>query len=158
MAATFPLRLSRLWNDERGLSIVEFAAVAPFLGILIVGVADLGRGYTERFAVQQAANRTLELAHSGTRKNDYSFLKAEAETAAGAGSTAVVTQWLECTNNDGTRQTKTFTSTCTSAQQTARYVTLEVSRPFVPAFTSAGYPKEADGTILLKARASLRVQ
>lgn len=158
MAANLRLRLRRFQDDERGLSIVEFAAIAPFLGLLIVGVADLGRGYTERFAVQQAANRTLELAHSGTRTNNYDFLEAEAETAAGVGSDAVLTQWLECTDANGARVTKTFISTCSSGQQTARYVTLELSKPFVPVFTSAGYPKEADGTIKLKARASLRVQ
>ncbi len=154
MTAIFPLRLRRFWNDERGFSIVEFAAVAPFFGLLLVGVADLGRGYSERFALQQAANRTLELAHSGTRQNDYSFLEAEAEAAAGTGSNATVTQWLEC---DGGAP-KAFTATCTSSQQIARYVTLEISKQYNPMFTTAGYPKEADGTIRLKARASLRVQ
>jgi Flp pilus assembly protein TadG len=155
--ATIRLRRS-FWSDERGVSILEFAAIAPLLGMLIVAVADIGRGYTERFAIQQAANRTLELAHSGTRKNDYSFLSTQATTAAGAGSTVVLTQWLECTKANGTRETKAFSDNCAMGEQTARYLTLEISKPFVPVFTSAGYPKETDGTIKLKARASLRVQ
>lgn len=154
MVASFHNLLGRLRADERGLSFVEFAAVAPLLGLLIVSVADLGRGYSERFALQQAANNTLELAQQGTRLNDYSFLEAHAETAAGTGSNATLTQWLEC---DGTRKPN-FTDTCNTGQQTARYVTLELSKPFVPVFTSAGYPKEANGSIALKARASLRVQ
>jgi hypothetical protein len=51
-----------------------------------------------------------------------------------------------------------FSDNCAMGEQTARYLTLEISKPFVPVFTSAGYPKETDGTIKLKARASLRVQ
>lgn len=148
-------RISRFGRDERGLSIVEFAMIAPFLGFLIVGIADLGRGYAQRFALQQAANRTLELAHSGTRRNDYSFLEAEAEAAAGTGADATVTQWLEC--NGGAAQA--FTAMCPSAQQTARYVTLEIVKNFDPVFTSAGYPgATSTGMVPLKARASLRVQ
>ena len=153
MRASIHNLLRRLRADERGLSFVEFAAVAPLLGLLIVSVADLGRGYSERFALQQAANNTLELAQQGTRANDYSFLEAHAEEVS-PGSNATLTQWLEC---DGTRRPN-FTDTCNMGQQTARYVTLELSKPFVPVFTSVGYPKEADGTIALKARASLRVQ
>ncbi len=153
--ASIRSRIGKFRSDERGISAVEFGAIAPFLGLLIVGVADLGRGYTERFAVQQAANRTLELAHSGTRKNDYSFLKAEAEAAAGVGAVATVTQWLEC--DGGAPQA--FTNTCPSSQQTARYVTLEIVKDFDPLFTSAGYPDvKPDGMVPLKARASLRVQ
>jgi hypothetical protein len=88
--------------------------------------------------------------------NDYSFLKAQAEAAAGAGSTATVTQWLEC----GTSTTPLpFSGNCSSNQQTARYVTLQVQRYFDPLFTSAGYPEvTAQGLVPFRARASLRVQ
>jgi Flp pilus assembly protein TadG len=158
MAATILSRLHSLRSDERGISLLEFAAIAPLLGLLIVAVADIGRGYTERFALQQAANRTLELAHSGTKKDDYSYLTTEAQAAAGADATVTLTQWLECTQANGTRTTKAIAGTCSTGEEMGRYVTLQITRPFVPVFTSAGYPKEADGTIKLKARASLRVQ
>jgi Flp pilus assembly protein TadG len=158
MAPTIRTRLQRLWYDERGVSLLEFTAMAPLLGLLIVGVADIGRGYTERFALQQAANRTLEMGHLGTRGDNYSFLTAQAQTAAGTAATVTLSEWLECTATNGTRQVKSIGSTCASGEEMGRYVTLEISKPFVPAFSSVGYPKEADGTILLKARASLRVQ
>ena len=107
MALTILSRLQRLGRDERGVSMLEFTAIAPFLGLLIVGVADIGRGYTERWTLQQAANRTLERGHVGTtNSNNYSFLADEAETAAGAGATVTLTQWLECTQSNGTRTTK----------------------------------------------------
>lgn len=158
MGTTILSRLRSLRSDERGVSLLEFTAMAPFLGLLIVGMADIGRGYTERFAIQQAANRTLERAHSGTKANDYSFLSAEAQTAAGVGATVTLTQWLECTATSGTRTTKAIGGTCSAGEEIGRYVTLEIAKTFVPVFTSVGYPKEADGTIKLKARASLRVQ
>jgi Flp pilus assembly protein TadG len=154
MLASLHHQFRRLRSDRRGVSLIEFAAIAPFVGLLIVGVADLGRGYADRFALQQATNRTLELAQQGTRLNDYSFLEAQAETAAGPGADATLTQWLEC--DGGAAQA--FTNSCAAGQQMARYVTLEISKPFVPVFTGAGYPKETDGSIRLKARASLRVQ
>jgi Flp pilus assembly protein TadG len=156
MIAYLRKRIGQIRGDQRGLSAVEFGAVAPFLGLLIVGVADLGRGYTERFALQQATNRTLEVAHTGTRMNNYSFLKAQAESAAGPGATATVTQWLQC----GASTTQLpFGNTCPSGQQTARYVTLEIVRNFDPIFTSAGYPNvTAEGLVPLRARGTLRVQ
>ncbi|HEX8534701.1 MAG TPA: TadE/TadG family type IV pilus assembly protein [Allosphingosinicella sp.] len=158
MATAILSRLRSLRDDERGVSLLEFTAMAPMLGLLIVAVADIGRGYTERFALQQAANRTLELAHSGTKTNDYSFLATHAQTAAGTDATVTLTQWLECTATNGTRTTKTMGSTCSAGEETGRYVTLNIAKPFDPVFTTMGYPTEADGSIKLKARASLRVQ
>jgi len=155
MMVALARRLRRLGRDERGFSLVEFCAVAPFLGLMIVGVADLGRGYTTRFALQQAVNRTLEMAQQGTRRNNYDFLATEAASAADVPAASVaLEQWLEC---DGTR--KLWTETCTTAQQTARYVKLTVRKPFDPLFTTAGYPNvQPDGTVRLEAHASLRVQ
>ena len=153
-------RFSRIWRDERGVSLIEFAFVAPLLGLLTVGMADLGRGYTERFFLQQAVNRTIELAHLGTKDDNYSFLSAEAVSAAQVPAENVtLEQWLECTDSSGNRVTKTFTGTCTTGQETARYVKLTVRKPFKPLFTTAGYPNvQSDGTVRLQADASLRVQ
>ena len=147
--------LRRLLGDERALSVVEFAAIAPFLGLLVVGVADLGRGYAARFALQNAANRTIELAHQGTKADDYTYLKTEAATAAGVAVTAVtLDQWLEC--DSGTK--KAFTENCDAGQQSARYIKLTIVKNFDPLFSSAGYPNTTGGIVQLSANASLRVQ
>ena len=148
-------RLRRLLRDQRGLSIVEFAAIAPFLGLLVVGIADLGRGYAARFALQNATNRTIELAHLGTKEDDYTYLKTEAATAAGVAITAVtLDQWTEC--DSGTK--KAFTDTCDATQQTARYIKLTIVKDFDPLFSSTGYPNTTGGIVQLSANASLRVQ
>ena len=148
-------RLRRLLRDERAISVVEFTAIAPFLGLLVVGVADLGRGYAARFALQNAANRTIELAHQGTKADDYTYLKAEAATAAGVPVTDVtLDQWLEC--DRGAAQP--ITDSCDPDEETARYIKLTITKDFDPLFTSAGYPNTTGGIVTLSANVSLRVQ
>ena len=151
------LRLMRnCLKDERGVSLIEFALIAPFLGILTVGMADLGMGYAHRFKVQQAVNRTLELAQLGATQADYSYLRDEAAAAAQVPVGQVtLTQWLEC--NSGTA--RPFADSCNSGEEVDRYIRLTVVSYFDPMFSTAGYPNvQADGTVRLEANATLRVQ
>ncbi len=152
----FMRTLRELRSDQRGTSILEFAFAVPIFAAAVVGIGDLGRGYSERFALQQAANRTLELAHLGSMKSNYDFLKAEAATAAGVTvSNVVLESWLEC---DGGAK-KAFDATCADEEQIARYLTLTINSTFEPSFGSVGYPNaQADGKVPISATASLRVQ
>ena len=79
-------RLPTLARDERGTSLIEFGFLAPFLAVLAMGIIDLSRGLAERFALQQAVNRSIELvqarpatAAATATDLDYGFAKAEAE-------------------------------------------------------------------------------
>jgi len=56
-------------------------------------------------------------------------LKAEAEAAAGTGSTATVTYWLEC---NAVKQTaaNAYTGGCPDGQQYARYVQVEITKSY----------------------------
>lgn len=145
----------RLRQDERGFSIVEFAFVAPIFGLMLVGIGDLARGYSERYALQQAVNRTLELAQLGTDQPNYNHLIPEAAAAAGVPESNVTLQsWLEC---DATR--RAWTDSCAENQQIARYVSLTIDSSFRPSFGTAGYTgARADGTVPIRASAFLRVQ
>jgi Flp pilus assembly protein TadG len=136
--------------------LVEFAAVAPFVAMLFIGIADLGRGYITRFALQQAANRTLELAVQGTTSSDYTFLRQEAATAAGVPlANVTLAQWLEC--NGGTP--RAYDSTCNDGEQIARYVRITINSVFRPLFTTMGYANvNPDRSVPISARAALRVQ
>src|SRR5687767_3100721 len=106
MAGARFLRLARrLAGDARGSSLVEFALAAPVLGLVVVGIADYGRGFSQRFALETAAHRTLERAAVGTTNTDYSFLRQEAATAAGVPIDDVTfDNWLECQSDNGTTQ------------------------------------------------------
>jgi hypothetical protein len=148
-------RLARLARaigcDETGASIVEFTMIAPFLGLLTVGIADYSRGFSERFALENAAHRTLERAGVGTTKSDYSFLREEAATAAGVPvDNVTLDNWLECA---GTRMTN-YTDACQEGQQGARYIYIKIEKTYQ---LSMSLPGQAS-TMRLSGDAAVRVQ
>jgi Flp pilus assembly protein TadG len=124
----------RHWlKDERGVSAIEFAMVAPILATLILGIIDFSSAMSQRFSLQQAVNRSLEIVQAnrisagpqGGTPN-YDFLKAEV-TAAVPGATVTLDQWLEC---NGSRGGRSYTDECAAGQDTARYLQLRASRVF----------------------------
>ena len=155
-------RLSRtgIARDERGVSMLEFGLIFPILALMVLGTIDLARGLAARFALEQATQRTIELATLGNRPlADYSFLRAEAATAAGVPVTNVtLDQWLECNT---TRQ-PAFNGSCTAGQQTARYVTITVFTDYTPMFEwipiVGRLATAANGKIRLTADSGVRVQ
>ena len=143
----------RLARDDRGTSLIEFGMLAPFLAFLTMGVIDLSRGLADRFALQQAVNRSLELAQArpavaGAKATDvsYDFVKDEAVRAAGTGSTVTLTRWLEC---NGVEQ-PSVTGTCPDGQDVARYLRIRIAKDFHGEFYY--------GTIHLHASGALRTQ
>src|SRR5688500_450649 len=99
-----PLILKRLRGDERGVSVIELGLVAPVVALFIAGIIDLSQGLAQRFQMQQAVNRTLELvlshppeADADENEVDYSFIAAEAAAVAGVEEDQVtITTWLQC--------------------------------------------------------------
>ena len=141
----------RLAREARGSSVVEFALAAPVLGLVVVGIADYGRGFSQRFALETAAHRTLERAAVGTTNTDYSFLAAEAAAAAGVPQADVTFEnWLEC---DGTRMPN-YSDVCTANQQIARYIQVTIYKNFSPSFKWTG----KGSTYRLSGAAAARVQ
>jgi Flp pilus assembly protein TadG len=128
------MRLRSLARDERGTSLIEFGFLAPFLALLTMGVIDLSRGLADRFALQQAVNRSLELvqarpavAGDDATDVDYSFVRTEAASAAGVpASQVILTRWLEC---DGVEQ-PSVTGTCADGEDVARYLRVHISKDF----------------------------
>jgi Flp pilus assembly pilin Flp len=160
----FPTLFSRLRRDEDGVSLVEMGLVAPFLGVLLMGCIDLGRGMSERLELQQAAHRTIELANTraltagaDSDEIDFSFLITEAASAADVPPDQVeLTRWVEC---DGEVQDD-YTAVCGAGEQVARYVQLEINDVYEPMFKSAGiYPQaNEDGSIPMMVEAAVRIQ
>lgn len=139
--------------------MLEFGLFFPFLALMLLGTIDLARGLATKFGIEQATQRTIELATLGNRpRADYSFLTAEAATAAGVPVGQVtLDQWLECNN---TRQTN-FTGNCPSGQQAARYVSITVWKDYTPMFEGipfVGRIANANGKIRLTADSGVRVQ
>ena len=144
-----------LLRNERGTSVIELAVAAPVLLLFLAGLTDLGRGLSERYRLQQAVNRSLEMAQTG-REDDYAFLVPEAAAAAGVPETQVVQQqWLEC---DGVKMSK-WTDECNVGSESARFVKLSITSSYRPLFGSMSYQAaRSDGTVELTARGTLRVR
>lgn len=141
----------RLSEDARGASLVEFALVLPLLVLLVSGIADLGRGLSERFTLQQAVNRSLELlqahpprAGANADSVDYSHLAEQAAAAADVSLDHVtISQWLECDNE---RQSA-FDDSCAADEETARYLRLRIDKDFNGTFFLGTYPMVATGAV-----------
>lgn len=144
-----------LAKDERGVSVIELAICAPVLAILVLGVSDLGIGLSNRYFLQQAANRAIELGHLRSTDLNYNHLVPEAAAAANVPeSNVTLKQWLEC---NGT--VSAFEGTCEPGQHVARFVKLTIRSSFAPLFGNAVYPSaQPDGTVAIYANATLRVQ
>lgn len=151
--------LRRLQKDEDGVSIIEMGLFAPIVGLMVMGIIDISMGFSTRLQLEQAAFRTLELAHLSGNKSTFDHLKKEAAAAAGVTESEVtVRNWLEC---DGEEQD--YTMPCGEEQSMARYVEIRIESSYKPSF---GYGPVArsftnvnpDGSIPLTASSSVRIQ
>ena len=147
-------RLPALARDERGTSLIEFGFIAPFLALLAMGVIDLSYGLAERFALQQAVNRSLELVQSrpalaaaDSDEVDYSFVKAEAVAAAGLkteeADQVTITRWLECDAEDR----GDVNGDCEDGEESARYLRVRITKDFKGDFYFTKIPMVATGTV-----------
>jgi Flp pilus assembly pilin Flp len=145
--------LPALARDERGTSLIEFGFLVPFLALLTMGVIDLSRGLAERFALQQAVSRGLELvqarpafAEGDEAEVDYSFVKDEVVEAAGledAPDRVTLTRWLECDGGDP----KEVDETCAAGEDVARYLRVRATKDFNGQFYYKTIAMAASGTL-----------
>lgn len=142
--------LPALVRDERGTSLIEFGFLVPFLAMLALGMIDLSRGLAERFALQQAVNRGLELvqarpavAGATATDLDYTFALTEAQTAAGTGATVTMTRWLEC---DGVDK-GAASGSCADGEDSARYLRLRIVKNFQGDFYFSTIRMTATGAV-----------
>lgn len=148
----------QLIRDQRGNSMVELALVLPVLATLLVGVVDISRAYSAKLHLEQSAQRTIELMQrSSYQPAANTTYQAVAQSAAGTGSAAVITNWLEC-NNDGAHLDFS-TGSCATGAPYARYVQVRITQDFTPMFGSRFFPgANSNGTYTVAATAGLRVQ
>lgn len=144
----------RLFRNERGASAVEMGLAAPILATFLIGMVDLSRAYSTKLQVEQAAQRSIEMVQrQGFPTGGEATLKAEAENAAGTGSTATVDSWLEC---NGTR--KDYTGSCSSGETYSRHVSVAINKTYTPLFAMRWLGANSDGTYTVHGKAGIRVQ
>lgn len=151
-------RVRSLGRDERGNSLIEMALIAPVLAALLVGSVDISRGVSAKLQVEQAAQRSIELVQRSEYKTtDKATYEADAQAAAGTGSTATLTAWLEC-NGNGVKL-NIDTATCADTDALAKYVQMSVQKPFTPVFSTRLFPgANTNGTVTVHATAGVRVR
>lgn len=156
-------KLRNLVAEERGTALIEMALATPIFAVLLTGMVDISRAYSERLQLEQATQRAIEkVFNNQTQSTSYNTLKAEAVAAAqDAGYTTVTTSnvtidyWLEC---NGTRQTNYDTS-CPDGDIQARYLNVAIQKRFSPIFGTRFFPgANSDGTFTLKSDAGIRTQ
>jgi len=146
--------MRRIRGDERGASAIEFGLFAPILAGALMGVTDVAMGYASKLALEQAAYRSLENVQVRPVQTSYSYLQAEAATAAGVPTGQVtVANWLECNRVAQSN----YLGTCPSGEETSRYVRVTITSSFRPRF-SYGVLPTVDGVVPLTASATVRVQ
>ncbi|HET9810979.1 MAG TPA: TadE/TadG family type IV pilus assembly protein [Sphingomicrobium sp.] len=150
--------LHQIGADERGNSFIEMALVAPVIATLLVGTIDISRACSDKLRLEQAAQHTIELVQRASyQTDDDADLEADAEAAAGDGSSADVTAWLEC-DGDGVHLDYDD-ATCDDGAAYARYVQITVSKPFTPLFGTRFFPGANDnGTVTISSTAGIRAQ
>ncbi len=153
---------ARIGRDCRATAIVELALAAPILAALVIGMVDVSRGYSTRLQLEQAAQRSIEKAMQATKATSlYVTLKAEGAEAAGVNIAAVDVQyWLECngTKQTGSTMETAYNQNCNVGETYARYLTVEITKAYVPMFAVKMAGSNADGTYTLKGKAGIRVQ
>jgi Flp pilus assembly protein TadG len=148
--------IRRARRDARGVSTVELALITPILMVILAGSVDVARLISTKLRLQQAAERTAEMASAGkVGSSAFTSLQTEAATAANVPTTQVtVTYWLEC---DGTKQTS-FDGTCTSGQQVGRFASVSIAGSYTPSFSWLLHAAGGGSSIAVSGSASVRVQ
>jgi Flp pilus assembly protein TadG len=157
-------RLSNLFRDNRGTSVIEMALVAPILATMVIGMTDLSRGYAAKLKLEQAAQRAIEKAMNGDKETAlFETLEDEAVAAAGVSASDVeVRYWLEC---DGVSQNTSpasmetdYEKVCADGASYARYVNVRIEKTYTPMFSTTWLGANSDGTFTLVGEAGVRVQ
>ena len=148
--------LKSLRGDGRGAATLELALVAPVLATMLIGMVDIGRGYSMKLQLEQAAQRAIEKVMTGQAdKSTVAALKTEAATTASVPeSQVIVNYWLEC---DGATQ-GTYDTTCSMGAVSRRYLTVQISKTFTPMFSAKWLGSNPDGTFTVIGKTGVRTQ
>ena len=123
-------RISILLRDRAGNVTIELALLAPILAGMFIGLVDLSNAFSDKLRLEQIAQRSIErVMQKGFKVADVAVLKSEAEAAAGTGSNATVTYWLEC-NDVKMTGASAYTAGCADGDKYARYVEVGITKSY----------------------------
>ena len=155
MTIRFP-SLASLKANQRGAAIIETGFIAPILAAMVVGMVQLGQGFSTKLQLEQASQRAIEKVMNGQAdKTTAAALKTEAATVAGVPEANVTVDfWLEC---DGTRQSS-YDAVCSTGQAYRRYLSVAITKSFTPILSARFAGANADGSYTLSGVTLVRTQ
>lgn len=126
-------------RDDRGISAIEFALVAPFLCAFILGVVDLGLGFQAKMAVTQAAQAGSYYAMI----NGYNTSGIQTAVASSTGTSGITApnpaQTCGCPSGTAVT-TSTCGGTCSNGQAAGTYVTVSAQYQYSTILSYPGLP------------------
>jgi Flp pilus assembly pilin Flp len=156
-----------LLADESGNSVVELGLLAPILAGVLFCIVDLGRGFNEKLVLEQVAQRTVEKAMQGVQADPqtgiFSTLREEARVEADIPLADVtVRYWLECNgvsqNTNPSTMDQDYRTVCPVGQRYARFLEVSLQKAYTPTFNMPWLNANAQGKVIVRARAGIRVQ
>ncbi len=146
-------QLLDLLSDNRGVSVIELAIVAPVLALLSVAAVDITNGFALKLHLEQAATRVVQLATvSPPTSNDLTYLEQEGVSASGQPVTNVsVKVILEC---NGVAQDPSIAE-CPEGTRQVRRMYVQIKADYQPPFARVS---RIGDKIEIKGRAEMRLQ
>lgn len=142
---------AKLLKNEDGVAAIEFAMVAPFLILLMVGIMDMGMYIRDKMKLEQISRAGVDFVLQGGQDSDIesnvvSYYDPDNTTAY------TVTSERVCTCGDGIAQDCTAMA-CPQGDHSRQFVKVDVSREFSTLFPYPGLPQ----TMTLSGSARMRL-
>ena len=149
--------IRNLLRDRRGSAAVELALLAPFLGVMVVGVVDMSNAYGRKLVLEQSVQRAIEKVMQTTVDTTVDqTIVDEAAAAAGVPKSQVTLDfWLEC---NGSRKANYDTDECSSTETEARYIVVSILDRYTPMFPLHFGGIDPDGTYHITATSGIRTR
>lgn len=154
---------SHIGLSEQGTAVLELGLAIPLVFVLLLGMIDLGKGFSVKLQLEQVAQRSVEKVMNGQAdRSQLDAIKNEAATAAGVDPSAVTTSaWLECSPSGGGTPTYNYypndAGPCVSGIA-RRYLSVSIRKSFSPMFQFSWAGVDANGNYNLTGATSVRTQ
>jgi hypothetical protein len=150
-------RLLRTFTrDDRGVAVVELALTMPILMAMVMGVADMSMAYSRKLAIEQAAQRAIEMIQQTTEETSVeTVIQGEIADQAGVAASGVtVENILFCAGE----LVGDFNSECADDDTEVRYIKITVTGEYDPFFPAVLGDTNDDGNYVIRAVAGIRTK
>lgn len=133
IAAIFPMRhaRSRLLASKSGSSAVEFALIAPVVGLLLLGMFDFSRLLSRKMAVDNAARAGAEYAvRFGYDSSNIAAAITAATSVSGISATPSPTQSCGCPDAASGIAVVACGTNCPSGGSAGKYVIINAAADY----------------------------